>query len=735
MIPHHEGKLMNFRPMVVSLLAAVPALVVSLFLPGSAVAADAGSTSRPLIKQKIDETTMVQMARSVHPAATAANDRGVVSNNLKLDHMVLLLQRSPEREAALNAYMESTYEKGNPNYHRWLTAEQLGKNYGPHPSDLEAVTGWLQMHGFEVNRVSKSGMMIDFSGTAGQVLEAFKTEVHNLEVRGERHIGNLQTPRLPAALAPVVVGLTSLNDFRPRPAAVRAKRNPQLDKQAEVRPALTTSDGLQLLTPRDLSTIYNINPLYGRGIDGLRQTVVAIEPTDLYSTADVQTYRKTFLPEFKAGSFHQTHPGGCTDPGLYEPWLFEAAVDIESIMASAPGAKVVSASCASTDTNFGSFIALENLIDEPVPPAIISVSIQECEAGLTESGNRYINYLYQQAAAQGTSVIVSSGDSGAAGCDDFDTQTAAIYGISVNGLASTAYNVAVGGTDYADTYFGTNADYWKTKNSSTYESAKSYIPEIPWNDSCASTLLANFLGYAIPYGSNGLCNSSDAEDFGLLNIVAGSGGPSGCASGETNPNPGTPAVSGTCKGRPKPNWQRGLVGVPSDGVRDLPDVSLFAANGVWGHYYVFCFSDVDQGGAPCKGDPSNWAGGGGTSASAPLMAGIQALVNQKMGSPQGNPNYALYSLARAEYLATGNPVCDSTYGGNSCIFHDVTLGDNDVDCTGPNSCYTPSGTYGVLSVKRSSYQKAYNAHLGWDFATGIGTLNVELLVDNWEFAP
>jgi len=532
----------------------------------------------------------------------------------------------------------------------------------------------------------------------------------------------------------VVLGMTSLNDFHPRPTAVHAMRNSQAENRTGMLPDLTTNFGFQLLTPADVATIYNINPLYKRGIDGRNHTVVAIEPTNLYSTADVQTYRKTFLPQFKYGSFQQTHPGGCTDPGLYEPWLFEATADIESIMASAPNASVVSASCASTDTNFGSFIALENLIDEPVVPAIISVSIEGCEAGLTESGNRYINYLYQQAAAQGSSVFVSSGDNGAAGCDDFDIPSPAVYGISVNGLASTSYNVAVGGTDYADSYFGTNADYWNAKNSSTYESAKSYIPEIPWNDSCASTLIANYLGYAIPYGINGFCNSSIAGERGLINIVAGSGGPSGCASGETNPNPGTPAVSGTCKGRPKPNWQS-LIGVPSDGVRDLPDVSLFAADGIWGHYYVFCFSDVADGGAPCKGDPANWAGGGGTSITAPLMAGIQALVNQKMGSPQGNPNYALYSLARLDYGSTGNPTCDSTYGGNSCIFHDVTLGDNDVVCTGPNSCYDPSGDYGVLSVSRSSYQKAYNARLGWDFATGIGTVNVEGLVEIWAYAP
>jgi subtilase family serine protease len=679
---------------------------------------------------------MAAMAANVHPAARAQNDLGVAANSLQLDHMELLLQRTPEREAALDAYMKAAQTKGSPNYHKWLTADQLGSQYGPNSADIQTITGWLQTHGFKVNSVSRSGMIVDFSGTAGQVLEAFRTEVHNLEVNGVKHIGNLQTPKIPAAMQPAVVGIASLNDFQPHPRAVRAAAHSVQEAKSTngVLPALTVDSAYQLLAPADVSAIYNIDPLYKQGITGKGVSVVAIEPTNLYSIEDVDIYRKTFVPEFKAGSFHEFHPLGCDDPGLYTPWEFEAIVDVESIIASAPGSRVEVASCASTATNFGSFIALQNLIDLPVPPRIISVSIEECEAALTESGNRYINYLYQQAAAEGASVFVSSSDSGAAGCDDFDTASAAVYGISVNGLASTPYNVAVGGTDLADTYFGTNAEYWRAGNGPRYGSAKGYIPEIPWNDSCASTLISNYVGYAVPYGKNGFCNSDFGQFF--LDIVAGSGGPSACASGETDPNPGTAAVSGTCKGRPKPNWQTGLVGVPNDGVRDLPDISLFAANGTWGHYYVFCFSDQSQGGVPCTGDPANWAGGGGTSASAPVMAGIQALIDQRQGgTPQGNPNYALYALAQLEYGASGNTDCDSTYGGNHCTFHDVTLGDNNVDCVGPFNCYTPSGEIGVLSLCPKDYLKAYNAHIGWDFATGIGTLNAKSLVLNWDSVP
>ena len=317
------------------------------------------------------------------------------------------------------------------------------------------------------------------------------------------------------------------------------------------------------------------------------------------------------------------------------------------------------------------------------------------------------------------SIFVSAGDNDAAVCDDRDTVNAAHDGIAVNGWASTPYNVAVGGTDFSDTYSGTNSTYWNAGNTSTYGSARSYIPEIPWNDSCASQLIASYVsGSSLTYGTTGFCNSAAASNDGLLNIVGGSGGPS--------------ILYG------KPSWQSGLVGNPADNVRDLPDVSLFAANGVWSHYFVFCFSDPNNSGNGCSGAPSTWNGAGGTSFSAPIFAGIQALINQYTGSAQGNPNPVFYQLAKTEYGASGSSTCNSSNGnsvGASCIFYDVTVGDNDADCTsGSPNCYLPSGTYGVLSTSTSSYAPAYKTQTGWDFSTGIGTVNVYNLVKGWAAA-
>ncbi|MGP0082284.1 MAG: peptidase S53 propeptide, partial [Steroidobacteraceae bacterium] len=325
------------------------------------------------------------------------------------------------------------------------------------------------------------------------------------------------------------------------------------------------------MVPADLATIYNLNPLFTDLDSGQGQTIVVAEDTDVYSTADWTAFRSTFgLSSYTAGSLTQVHPSGaatCIDPGVVDGDEFEAELDAEWASAAAPSAAIVVASCAGTD---GVLIAVENLVNESSPPAIISISYGECEAENGATANGAYNTIYQQAAGEGISVFVAAGDEGAAGCDA-DVKIAT-HGVGVNAYASTPYNVAVGGTDFGDTYAGTTSSYWSSTNSSTYGSALSYIPEIPWNDSCAGALLASYEGDSPSYGSNGFCNKAPVNPE-FQTTASGSGGPSGCATGSPSR---TGVVGGSCKGNAKPTWQSLAPGNPSDGVRDLPDVSLFA---------------------------------------------------------------------------------------------------------------------------------------------------------------
>jgi subtilase family serine protease len=716
-------------------IASAIAVVVAVLTLGCAFAPWARAQtrpgpSRPMITQPVVEAATVQLFGNTRPEANAANDRGRVPDTLSMEHLLLQLRRPLAQEQALTQLIDQLHNPASGKFHQWLTPSEFGAQFGPAASDIGQITGWLRGHGFRVNTIYPSGMTIDFSGTAGQVRAAFYTEIHHLEVNGVDHIANMSDPRIPAALAPALAGIVSLHDFMPRPNFV--KKSPTTAytvADCSTNPPTTC----YAVTPPDLATIYNFNPLFGAGTSGQNQAIYLIEDSNLYSTSDWTTFRSTFgLSSYTGASLTTVHPAppsgsnNCSDPGVTGDDI-EAVLDAEYASAAAPSAAIVMATCANTNTTFGGLIAIQNLINGANPPAIINLSYIESEAYNGAAANAAFNTIYQQGVAEGTSIFVCAGDEGA-GVSDYGAKYVT-HGIGVNAYASTPYNVAVGGTDFGDTYAGTTGTYWNSGNTATYGSAKSYVPEIPWNDTCASQLIATFEGRSATYGSSGYCNKGGTfwyED-------GGSGGPSGCATG----TPSTSGVvSGTCRGYAKPSWQTGVVGIPSDGVRDLPDVSLFASegNGPWGHFYVVCYSDGKNGGTPCTGAPIDWWLGGGTSFAAPIMAGVQALVNQYARGPQGNPNYRYYQLAANEYGASGSSTCNSSNGktvGSSCIFYDVTLGDIDAPCTGTHNCYRPSGTYGVLSTSNSSYAPAYRATTGWDFATGIGTINVSNLVTNW----
>jgi subtilase family serine protease len=681
----------------------------------------------PSASPQVDGSGRAVLVGNVRPEARPENDRGRVPDALPLEHLLLQLKRPAEQERSLEETLDELGSKDSPNFHHWLTAEEFGSRFGPDPASLQAITDWLRAEGFRVNVVYPSGMVIDFSGTAGQVRRAFQTEIHQLAVSGRLHLANMSEPRIPAAFAATVSGVVSLHDFRPHTLNQLRKPHPEFtftDIYGDLNYALV---------PADLATIYNFHPLFNSGISGQGQSITLIEDTDVFSQADWTTFRNVLgLSAYPGGSFSSLHPApasgtnNCKAPGVVAPNDAEAIIDAEWASAAAPSAAIQMAACADTSTTFGGLIALENLINSSAPPAIVSISYGECEAENGASANAAYFSAYQQAAAEGISVFVAAGDSGAAGCDNSAAE--ATHGIAVSAFASTPYNVAVGGTDFGDTVAGTNPSYWSSTNTPAFGSALSYIPEIPWNDSCASQFVSDYFGYSPTYGPTSLCNDPLIGSL-LMSTVAGGGGPSACATG----GPATPGVvGGSCAGWPKPAWQS-VFGNPSDGVRDTPDLSLFAADGLWSHFYIFCWSDTANGGATCGSDPSAWSGAGGTSFASPIMAGIQALINQKAGGLQGNPAPVYYQLAAAEYGATGSASCNSSNGASAsaaCIFYDVTQGDMDVDCGGPG-CYLDGAAVGVLSTSNNAFASAYSASTGWDFATGIGSVNATNLVNNW----
>jgi subtilase family serine protease len=713
-------------------------LPVALFLVAFATPSAQSQlpTPRSRILQAVDDTRLTTLTGNTHPLARAEFDQGALADATPLQRMVLVLERSSEQESALQQLIDQQQDRSSSMYHQWLTPESFGAAFGPSDRDLSTVMTWLASHGFANVQVNAGRTLIEFSGTAGMVRSAFHASMHRYAVQGEQHLANASDPQIPAALAPVVAGVASLNNF-PRRAASHKIGNFRHDTSTnqtiplpeqvsgKVLPAFTISNGgiaVYGVTPYDFATIYNVLPLWNANtpIDGTGQTIAIVGQTDI-NPADFVNFRKLFsLPLGNTATptgtqylniiYNGPNPGVTGDEG-------EADIDTQWSAAVAKGATIDYVVSQGTEVTQGTDLSAIYIVNNNLAP-VMSYSYGQCELSLGNSGNSFYKMLWQQAAAQGITVLLASGDSGSAGCDNAGV-IGASGGIAVNGLASTPYNISVGGTDFYMPQGG--AAFWSTTNNSvTHASAKSYIPETPWNESCTNTVFNTSRVFS-GLGPEQVCNSPIGAIDGLLSVVGGSGGPSSCAQS----NGSSPA---SCKsGYTKPSWQSG-VGVPADGVRDTPDVSLFASSGFFGAFYVVCQQSANLDGKPCSlGAPTyDFAGYGGTSVASPAFAGILSLVNQKTGSRQGNANYVLYRLANQQSKA--GTVCNAITGtpAANCIFNDITTDTIAMPCLkgSPNCMVTnPSDHYGILS--------GYNSGTGYDLATGLGSVNAANLVENW----
>jgi hypothetical protein len=565
----------------------------------------------------VNDADTVPIPGNVSPRLSGAIDVGRTDSALPIEKMILVLRPAAGASDRLERLLEEQLDPASSNYHRWLTPEEYGRQFGVPDEDLNAVLGWLQRNGFAIDEVAPGRGWINFSGTVVQVETTFRTEIRDFVAGAKLHHANVRDPEVPRALADVVGGVASLHDFfkvsRPRP-----------------RPSIAFSDGTNGLGPADFATIYDTAPLLAAGVDGRGQTIAVVAQSNI-KIADVREFRSFFgLP-----ALDPVITVNGPDPGILggsNGDEGEADLDVEWTGAVAPGATVNLVVSGSTAMSDGVDLSAQYIVDHNLAP-IVTYSYGACESDLGTSGLRFYGALWQQAAAQGMTVFVASGDNGAAGCDDPSASMGT--GLGVNGLSSTPYNVCVGGTQFVD---ATSSQYWSASNSPTYRSAKSYIPEQAWNESGSVS------------GGSGLW--------------AAGGGPSAVYT--------------------KPSWQS-APGVPSDGFRDTPDVSLNAASSVG---YVTFTEYV-------PGSNSLYASSG-TSASAQCFGGIMALVIQSLGGGrQGNPNPILYRLATAQYGGSG-----------AAVFHDVTAGNNSVP--------------GVAG---------FSAGPGYDLATGLGSVDVQALVN------
>jgi subtilase family serine protease len=625
--------------------------VLVLILPGLAAAQQI--YPRPRVSEAVDDGRRILLKGNVHPLARAQFEVALAPPNLPMDRMLLVLKRSPEQQTALLKLLDDQQDKTSASYHKWLTPEQFGQQFGPADADIQAVTSWLQSHGFQVARVTKGRTMIEFSGNAAQVQEAFHTAIHKFVVNGEPHWANANDPEIPAALAPVVAGVHSLHNFYAKPQLVLSNERFTVTRLPGAAPHATTASGLHALAPDDYSVIYNIGPTYQSGIDGTGITIAVVGRSN-FNWGDVVDFRSRLglsitSPQIILDGDDPGNLGGTEEA--------EAVLDASWSGAVARNATIKFVASASTDTTDGIILSELYIIENNVGD-VMTESFGGCEAGTSSASAAGFAALAEEAAAQGITYVVSTGDTGAAGCDNLGETTAA-GPVSVSVLASTPFTVAVGGTLFNEN--GHDSTYWNAANSNTLASAKSYIPENVWNETCTTQCPA-----------------------GAAPLAAGGGGASVFFA--------------------KPPWQTGVAGIPPDNTRHLPDVSLTAASH---DPYLLCFETSCQ--------SSSFFGVSGTSAAAPSFAGIMALIDQKTGSRQGQANYVLYRLAAAETLSQCNGSKTTALPGSTCVFNDVTVGNNAV----------PGETgYGTATAK-------YQSTVGYDMASGLGSVNVTNLANKW----
>ncbi len=423
------------------------------------------------IPQPIDESLPVTLAGNVHPLARPEFDQGAVVPETPLNRMLLALAPSAAQQAQLDALVAAQHDPASPLYHRWLTPAEYAARFGASPRNLALVTAWLTQHGFTIEEVPAGGSLIVFSGTAGQVFDAFHTEIHRYRINGDNHIANSQDPQIPFALAGVISGIVSLNDFHS--VSEIAARRPLA---ATASHPLYTAGSTHYLFPADFATIYDLNPLYTAGTTGAG-TLIAVIGRSNINLSDVAAFRSASALAVNPPTVILSG----SDPGLVPSDQVESTLDVEWAGAVAPAAAVKLVAAASTATTDGIDLAAEYAVNHGLAP-VLSLSYGNCEHAMGAAELAFYNSLWQQAASQGISVFVASGDSGAAGCSA--ASAASGSGVAVNGMCSSPYSTCVGGTEFDE---GSNpAQYWSASNGAGSGSARGYIPEEVWNESAAN---------------------------------------------------------------------------------------------------------------------------------------------------------------------------------------------------------------------------------------------------------
>ncbi len=543
------------------------------------------------IRSDIKDDERFALSGNVKPFLAYARDKGTASGNLVLPTMTIHFAMSPTQKADLLQLLQQQQTRHSTQFHKWLTPEQYAGRFGMNEKDIQKVKAWLEAQGFSNVQAARGRTFVTFSGTAGQVQQAFRTSIHNYVMPdGAAHYANATAPEFPNALKGMVESIRGLHDFHARPHS---------------HPHLTSSaSGNHFLVPDDWATIYDVKALYNSGFNGTGSSIVVPGQTDLVM-ADIESFQAAVGLTVKDPQVIQVPTG--LDPGtqVVSGDLGETDLDLEWANGVAPGADLIYVKSQYVE-DAETFAVDNNVAD------VLSITYGLCEAQYGEAAENSLNSLFQQAAALGMTVVAASGDQGAADCDD-GTSKQATMGLAVDVPAALPYVTGVGGTEFNEGITTGATQYWSGSNDANSGSALSYIPEIAWNDSTNDAALSASGGgasiiFAKPSWQTGTGVPANAfRNVPDLAVAASADHDGYLTCSETQAKDSDPMVP-TCV------------------------VGLRAANPAAG-----CGSLTP----PC----GNFNVSGGTSAAAPTFAAVVAILNQQAGARQGWINPNLYSLA------------------------------------------------------------------------------------------
>ena len=636
------------------LLRRVVRLLLVVALLGCSLSAFA-QKPEPRLKGIITETSRVTLSNSRTPRVRAAQDMGAVSPDAAVPGITLVFKRSAAQEAALKELLAAQQNTASPLYHHWLTPETFAARFGVADDDITTTENWLVSHGFRIESVARSRDRITFSGTAAQIQAAFGTALHHYRTEGELHFAPASDLSLPAELASVTAAVLHLSDFRPKPNVKAVEARPH--------PDYTSFPGqAHYLGPQDIATMYSLNALaytgMGQGLAIVGQSFVDLTAGVSYFQVNLLTHWTPISTVLVPGSgVEAISPGNET----------ESEIDLEYSSGIAPDANIFLV-YVGDNQNYDVFDALAFAITENVAP-VVSISYGVCELALSQTDLDQGNALFEEAVAQGQTLVAAAGDNGSTTCAYYTSADgvtpAQQEALAVDFPASSPYVTAVGGTQMAaGTFTSGNNSYWASaSNSDDVSSLLSYVPEVVWNEGSVS------------HG-----------------IAAGGGG--------------------TSSYFPRPSWQSGVPGIPAGAYRLLPDIALQSS--IISPGFLLCTSDPSV--VDLQRQTNSCAGGllgsnnkytlaGGTSFATPIFAGFIAILNGvEHASGQGNINPELYKLA-------ADP---ATYAS---AFHDIT--------SGTNAC--PPGAGNCSTAGQSNYA----ATVGYDEATGLGSVDFNALAKAW----